>query len=644
MRKISSHLLALFVIFTFFCLFFFGNPFNYGNEGDDLLITNPYVQDVFITNSKNYVSMAQGRSYLLLSMIYLYKHFGPQLSLVIYLIIWLTNGYLIFVWLNKKFSYWSSILAALFFVGYSSKYEIFVVLSGGMYHTVLMIMLVMLLVLFSNRQFHTKVAIFTILFWLSLHVYEILAPAAFIPIIYLLSSKCSLSQERRKYLLSCLPVCILALHAAILSHVSNPIWNRSESLSLWRVLQSIPKVEWMSINELYGPRHLKMLFLNYEYALDAFNLNSKFSVNTTVYAVCITIVALICSFLYFKNKPSIKHNCGEYKQYFYISVFLIFICPLVAIPVALNGDTLPPRFTYLPSVGLAVIFAALIQWNKRNIVNYALFSWLLFELVSTRSILLQYAISADIDTSIRNGFKDLNNQIQKNDSIALFIDGTKSDFNSLKYAPSKFQNNAAIPLFLIDNPDLVVNDDGSIGYENIKYKVYFGQLDDGVRFNSYNTEFSIKKVEEHNKYFLYSNNKLSAIGQIDFVNYDSVVKSIKLNDKNRDVLQISAIEFNFDNMIDCERNFVVHVPTEKKFDLQFKIKKFPGDQDFYFILKGKNKILLKELVVGAGSYVLRYSVDPSLATDESLQFTFGVQGVQTDARALYKVEEIRIVR
>jgi len=467
-------------------LLFLGPDF--GLEGDDqLILSQPYVDiELSALNNFSYLSLAATRKFLILGLIGLFNFAGKNPIFLCwgFLILWLLTSILCFRLLNNFYPSWIALLASLFFLGYAGKFEIVTVLSGGFYHIVLLCQVLILLILVSTYfSWPVKSIFISLLFWISLHFYEILfLTAPLLGIYYFFcTSKKILKSSLSGYIYSALPTVIAITHLLVLRSLPNPIWERSGPQTLYQVLEKIPKIFAINLDAIFGPRHWDIVFRNLNSFYERFQLGmSQEIVYGTILIVSITILAVGMAL---KSKETNSNfSCNNVVDFNRLalnvfSVYCIFLATLVSWPVVILGDFTPSRFTYLPSLGLAILFAQFMHLKGwKGLISICFIGLLvLIQFIALRFLLVQYSETAKIDNMIRAQLQAFQLDWKVGDSIFMSLPRQRFQ-HQWNEAPSKFGNgNSSIALLLIDYPKLV--DDGlKMGFTNDKLLNYSSHM------------------------------------------------------------------------------------------------------------------------------------------------------------------------
>jgi len=456
-----------FYLVSTFALLFIYIPLDFGIEGDDIYMIDPTLSGRALAEWANasYTSIASQRHFLELSLIALYRICGFSTVLMekIFISIWVLNGVLFYTLLRKFYKVGPTLLATLLFLMYSGKFEVMAVPSGGMYHVVIGLFLVILLLTFSKiLSWPIKMLCVSILLWLSFHLYELLLPIVFLyPIYYWYQEKST--QKNNAYIsaiFSFLPLLLALNHLRILASSSAPIWERSGPRSIIELGSSISKIFIINLDALFGLRHWIHLLDSWNGLLHLNKLGgfTQFIWGTIPLVIGVTLGLFICLRLSLaKNKSQEKKNQPNRKNqiaFFVLACYLLLLAHLTSLPVVIDGGFTPSRFTYLPLVGACILLAQLMNidgWKGRFFIILVFFL-IILEGVATRIILFQYSTIAKYDTNIRLEIKKFNLHPKIGDTIYISLPENGLIHHVWKLAPAKFESGQAQSLLLLDFP------------------------------------------------------------------------------------------------------------------------------------------------------------------------------------------------
>lgn len=594
------------LIVVVWCSLIFDFYFDYGLEGDDIfIIAKPLVDALFIS-ANSYIDIASARHFLTISLIALYRLCFESVILMqaVFFLAWLVNGFLCFILLNRFYRKEAALLASLFFLVYSGKYEIIPVLSGGMYHFVIALCLCGLLIITSEKlRWSVKMILCSGLLWISMHIYEVLVPLALIIPLYSLYFQRKGVLSRTDFVWSLMPIGIVAGHIFVLASVAVPIWTRSGRLSLGDYIEAMPRVFSLALDSLLGPRHWDMVLGNWKSLMEFRALDGTSSIfNGTLLLVVICVGIFI--YIYRGNKVSENINASPISRgrntMLFLAIYLLFVAPLVSAPVAIGQGFVAPRFTYLSSLGLALLSAHLLTlggWRTRLAI-FAVSLLILFEAVALRSILAQYHTAAKYDANIRAQLQEFQIKPNLRDSFYISLPENGLIHKAWRQGFSKFEQGGAQSLLLLDYPELLFQDDLLSLGDRLHYQgsVRSAGTDSDGGFLALLREGAASPDKLH-AFILGDDGRLCGVSSVDLVSATGVVI------ENRVVSNFPAITsacikkiqlplvFVSNVWIDSERTLLAYQVGDRSQTLRIDVELFPNDPAVSVYATYKEKVI-----------------------------------------------------
>jgi hypothetical protein len=449
-------IIVLLVIATFI-----GVGLKLGIEGDDMFYISPAFRFYYENADRTYLWTVQLRQVLLTSYIFLYNLVGQSEAAMhgIFAGLWIASGLVCYAFLKKRFSSNAALLPSLLVLGYSGKYEVIGWTSAGLHIFVVLLFFAIGLIALSNKlNLLLKMAVITILYWLSLHFYEILLPLIPLPIIWLAYE---VMKGKRRFawvdaLAVSLPIFATVAHIGILASNSKPIWLRSGGGSATDFIAAAPWTLANTLDALAGPRHIELLQTNWE-VMRYLTVSQK----DLAFGLGSLIIVLLLATLSFclrddGDKSSTRPRQTQY--WIVLAIWLILIAPLVTIPVVMGMPFAPSRLTFLPSVGVAILLAVAIDRFDSRALRVISLTFIAAELLALHTILFQYASAAQYDADLRAKLKNLNLHFKAGDSLVLRLAPNDLIYQVWKTVPSKFESGAAQSILLVDHEELLFPD------------------------------------------------------------------------------------------------------------------------------------------------------------------------------------------
>jgi len=435
---------------------------DFGLGGDDVLILSQPLREAFLKNAVGspYISMMQGRGYLLLAYVKIYEHLNYSAIAMqwLFLSLLLINGILFFILLRHFYNVWIALICAIFFMFYANKAEFIVAPSGGLYHLVLGFLLICLIILYeTNWSWKNKFFLISFFYWLSLHLYEILILVSpLVPLYFAyITRNDRTSRTLSNWLISFLPIGLGGIHIYLLASSAGPIWNRSGHVTYPGILQRIPEIFYFNLDALLGFRHWEIvkIFVPGFFSLvekDEYRLVIFFTAALCVVIIIVTLVTILASRLKVELINSKK------KTFIFFGFYLLLISGLISFPVA--KEFTPERLTYLPSLGLSIILGQIIslRFFGQGILIGIFGLWTLIEGVSLRMTLFNASEIAQFDNQILKQLSSYNIQPNLGDTIFISTSPRKLEQVFINQ-PARFEGGNAQPLLLLLYQDLLRN-------------------------------------------------------------------------------------------------------------------------------------------------------------------------------------------
>lgn len=466
---------------TLLAVFIFsGTRGELGIEGDDIFIISNEVSSRL--HMWPYLPTMRGRWYLIQTYRAVFALLGhsTRAAHLFFIGAYIISAFLFYRLARRFFSPTGALLSTSFYTAYAGKYETVPVISGGIYHFVIIIFILSCLIATSRWGGPwTKAILIALLNWIGIHLYEILIVAA--PLYPLLTL---LYRRRNKQKLwsvdliaSCLPLIMFAVHFYLLATVASrkPIWMRNPNLnySPSSLLQRIIETFGWGLDQTLGIRHLALLEKNLVSFL-------RFILPDGGWIVVATLLTLLvftwwtCRAIGRDNQIPAPPSRLEYHRLILIgAVYLILLGPLVSFTMV--EGFVPPRFTYLGSIGLSFVIGVLSDAKCPRQV----FRWMIpavvvitgVEAIGLQSIIRQYQTSADYDYNIRDQLREMAIRPKTGDVFFLSFPEHRYMSRFWKYAYSKFEQGGAQTLLLLDFGLLYENDQIPL-HDRLSYQRY----------------------------------------------------------------------------------------------------------------------------------------------------------------------------
>jgi hypothetical protein len=637
---------------------FLGVGLYFGIEGDDIFIISSTLSQEELDRPWDYLKFASARYMLIVSSIGLYRLTGesPLAMQAIFFVIWLMNGWLCYLLLRRFYSWHVSLLSSLFFMLYSGKYEIVTVLSGGMYQVVIACCLLMLLVLTAPRlRWITKMLSFAGLLWISLHLYEILLPLSLMVPLYAWLMYRRGVITARDVLWSMLPIGVVALHLIVLSTNPIPIWGRSGQIGIVGYMAALPKVFLWSIDSLIGERHWSTVWGAWK-SIYEFNLLAKYGY---VWLATMPLVFLIVGTVIFaksavntKSKLTMNFISGERNALILMALFLVVISPLITMPVAIGQGFVAPRFTYLPSLGLAFIAAHILTTlNRGRWVAIAIFTiWVVIEAVAMRSILMQYSTAGDYDRNILQQLEKYNLNPNPKDTFFVSLPENGLIHKAWRQGFSKFEQGGAQSLLFLLYPELSLYDKSLPLGDRLRYR-------GSVRPKGKSTDDSILGLFKSGAsspgslyaFIMDENEKLCGVGAVEIIDAAGqvIVKKILTQFPIGTSACISTSRVPMvavsNEWIDAEREINLYRLNERPLTLRFTAELFPNDPPLTAYLAHEGKVFATMKLTKQGREIWDIQL-PASKAGEVVSYQLGnIPSADRQSRVIWKVQSLELL-
>ena len=546
----------------------FGVGYDFGLEGDDIFIVSSVLNKVPIGELQelDYFSIASSRHYLIITLILLFHLTGdsPVLMEWIFFGVWLINGCLCFALLNRFFNFWAALLAALFFLVYAGKYEIVPVLSGGVYQFVIAIFLIILLIATSYpRRWIPKALVITLLYWISIHWYELLVPMA--PLLFLFYwlgvKKGFYCRSALGWVCAILPLLLTLFHVYVLSNSGAPIWERSGKKAPWEILDKLPHVFFTNYKSILGSVHWRQISDNWQSIVFIGRAGDYplFIASSILMGSLLLLIGI--AGLWRSSSSDIRSSNDQWSKncrvaLLALSGYILLVGHLVSWPIMINGDFTPPRLTYVASLAIAILFSFAISFGPKvsKLVALIFVGLLTFsEAIALKTILFQYSTTATYDSSIRDQLRRFEFKPNAGDTIFISIPENGLIHNVWRQTPAKFQSGGAQSLLVLDNDFLIYSEEakGYLLHEMILYRSSLRSKGD-LNERDFNAISPLLLPSSHKTHFFF----LRDDGQLCAVN------KIKIGDGNKNIVDIRDIQLSAFGFIPCTEEMSVQIPPK----------------------------------------------------------------------------------
>lgn len=351
---------------------FYGTNFRYGIRPDCVVALDPAFST--LTNGATVFSALQGRRVLPVSQNNLYHLLGEsyQASIAVYASLFGLAAIVLYLGIRKLFTPASSLLAVLFFVSYSGKYETLTWFAAGMYQYVILLATLVLFTLFSRSIKPISASIICgLLIWLSLPVYELLI--MLLPIFSIIYIGGALAERRvpkwQEWFASIIPIVPALVHVVILAFAPNPLWNRSSVDGAYHSLPFYHKLMmgWVnSLSQTFGPEHWEALkhgvwsFVKFVAPLHGVML---------FFLIVIAGVVFLYPFVFASRRVDVASGTLSKQTKVLFFIVGLYITLFSGTITSVLGPVVPSRMTYLPSLGFALVLAFLLDWSATTSLN-----------------------------------------------------------------------------------------------------------------------------------------------------------------------------------------------------------------------------------------------------------------------------------
>lgn len=439
----SILLLIAIVLFLFYHV-----NYSFGYEGDDYVQTIVYhivykrdVNCFSLTYAvKHYFDLMVTRGYLGYFYCWFFELCNGAIETcrMILISLFTTSGFLLFFCLKRRLSLVAATVGALFYLVYFGKYHAIIAYNAEAYIFDLVIFIVILSILLSDMRYIIQAIVIGFLLWISLHFYEVLMITLPIYPLFWVFLRYKEKINWRHLMYAAIPCAVVGVHIFLLSrNPISPIWMR-------RCINDQVCVKFSLV---------KLLLIAFHNGLTTvvgwvhFNTLEKLVAN--FFTIDIIEQPLLLTFLFGLILLSAFFIWLNYKQEKFIAInnkpsrycilliitgaYLAGFAPIMASVIGLN---MPSRLTFLPSLGVAILLAGLIdvcykyKW-LRQILIILFFSFSLFEAIGFCDIIRQAQSADEYDHSIINKMLSLQNvKIENGGSIFLSLSRHEKTFKN----------------------------------------------------------------------------------------------------------------------------------------------------------------------------------------------------------------------
>lgn len=462
------------------CFVVFASSFDYGTQGDDFWYFVPPKYPAF-----NYFEYAQGRYFQPLANKFVFDLVGPsQISVhIAFFVLWLLGAIPLFGGLRRSFSLEAAVLGTLFFLCYSGKYEVIGWAAAGLYTIVLGAATMSIwIVQVRSIPFSLRMVAVSLLYWVAMHLYEVLLPLAGLPVLWVLAEAYRTRRpvDWSRFAAALLPVAVSLIHLLILATSPNPIWNRSGDFGIGGLLAAIPETVALSLDQAFGSRHFYLLSQTLSVDQYAFTLWTE---TRFLYSVLgLLIVAGAIAILLVLRRPVVVASrnsqsadatprFGERLYWIVAGLWIVAISPAIDMPETIGDWVVPSRLTYLPSLGAAILIACLIDWTRSRLVTVLVLALCVVEAISLQSLFYQYVKATQYDNDLREQLRSFSLPLKYRDRITLITPYTEYMHRNFPTIPSQMDRWPGVLLILIDNQAVLKGQDSWRPYESLTYAV-----------------------------------------------------------------------------------------------------------------------------------------------------------------------------
>lgn len=441
---------------------------------DDVFYTTDAWVDLQLKSlySTNYFDMAMNRGYLGSFYSLFFVLLGRSATLYYFFAVSLYGLSVVSCYLSIKAILkshractWIALICSLFFLTYVPMFQIVSRIQGCAYHIVMIMFWGIMYLLFRKKLESVKdILLSALLFWLSLHFYEILIVLVpLVPLLYFVIRWESKSKIQLKTLLATFSFGVLALiHLLILnSRKGAPIWERGASAGGDSIFVKVWKMFKMSF---YGSVEKDYFKLVWERFYGFFDVYLKYSLTPLVAIIVVaSSLFLINRMLSLKSKKQL-FSLGKIP--IFIFLFFAIVSPMVSI--SLTTTFIFSRFFYLSGAFLSLAFAFLMANYMSKWMPLVLSGLILLQTPAFMEQMNHHARAAEMDQLLRPGMhhalKDL-----KSDNYVLVVYPYDT---SIAYHHPKQSIGAELVVFpyLSEIWSMLPTLDGDVPYFSIKRK------------------------------------------------------------------------------------------------------------------------------------------------------------------------------
>lgn len=392
--------------------------------GDEVFLTTPLGSDYDRSPlSLGYFGMVQTRYFLVYALrrVFDFFHHDLRSTLFFFQLFFVASSFVLFSTLRRFFSHKAAVLSSLFYLAYVGKHEILFRFEGGFYHVVLFLFSLCLLTLsYEKIKYSHRMLLVTLLFWISLHFYELLMSVApFFPALLFIESKLNKSKINKKKLIwSLLPLLVCIFHFSIIASAENPIWNRNAATNPTGLLDKIffvISVFVKSLSTTIGARFGHWTFSGF-YSFMRVELFSR------PYLLFLILAAVAYLYKLLKRENPIPPMNKTAQAWAGWALVLFLVTPMISLPIA--KDFVPSRFSYLSSMMICFPLALLLD-RKVSLLKIPT-APLLAVIVLVQAIALgglnaQLSWAGSLDKKIEVAIKSLHLNINENDALFVSI-------------------------------------------------------------------------------------------------------------------------------------------------------------------------------------------------------------------------------
>jgi len=411
--------------------------YSLGYEGDDYIQTMTlfYHRDLksffSIYATQHYSSFVAGREYLR----YFYYCFfylcngSLETCRIIFISLFVASAFLLFFCLRRRLSEVASTIGALFYLTYFGKYHAIIAYTTEAYIFDLLIFIVIIGILLSDTRLLIQSILVSFLLWISLHFYEVLMvtlpiyPLFWLTLQYIKKDKI----DWRSLVYSTFPFIVVGIHIFLLSLVSRPVWTRSlgdPNYVKLSILKRLLIALHNGFTTVLGGQHtyvLKHLVRNF------FNIDIVEQPFLIIILLILAGLAIFFIWLNYKQEKilPISNKTSRYALLFIIAgAYLALFGPIMASVIGLD---MPSRMTFLPSLGVAMFLAGLVDacycyHRTRQVLITVFLSVSIAEAIAFCDIFRQAQSAEQYDRSVINKMLSLKNvKIENGASVFLSL-------------------------------------------------------------------------------------------------------------------------------------------------------------------------------------------------------------------------------